>query len=31
MYIATTPAQPETPPVIPAKQSDKVQIAPLDV
>ena len=31
MSIATTPAQPAPLPVLPAKQSDKVQIGPLDV
>ncbi|CAB3647476.1 hypothetical protein LMG26696_02607 [Achromobacter pulmonis] len=31
MYSATTPAQPTPQPGLPAKQSDKVQIGPLDV
>lgn len=31
MNSATTPAQPAPQPVLPAKQSDKVQIGPLDV
>lgn len=31
MNSATTPAQPAPQPELPAKQSDKVQIGPLDV
>ncbi|MDF2863666.1 MAG: hypothetical protein K0S02_3938 [Achromobacter mucicolens] len=31
MDSATTSAQPAPQPVVPAKQSDKVQIGPLDV
>lgn len=31
MNSATTPAQPAPQPALPAKQSDKVQIGPLDV